>query len=77
MANLTVTIDDEVLRKARIRALELGSSVNRLVAEYLGAFAADEQHRTVESILELARQSKAGSGPSGRSWSRDELYDRR
>jgi predicted HicB family RNase H-like nuclease len=35
VANLTLTIDDEVLKKARIHALERGTSVNALVREYL------------------------------------------
>jgi predicted HicB family RNase H-like nuclease len=35
MGNLTLTIDDDLLRRARIRALEQGTSVNSLVREYL------------------------------------------
>jgi predicted HicB family RNase H-like nuclease len=31
MANLTITIDDEILRRARLRALEQETSVNSLV----------------------------------------------
>jgi hypothetical protein len=35
MTNLTVSVEDDVLRQARIRALELGTSVNALVRSYL------------------------------------------
>ena len=35
MANLTLTIDDETLRRARIRAANLGTSVDALVSGYL------------------------------------------
>ncbi len=47
MANITVTVPDEVYRAARIRAAERGSSVSALVAEYLGSFsdAESEFHR--------------------------------
>ena len=38
MANLTLTIDDDVLLRARQRALEHGTSVNALVREYLEGF---------------------------------------
>ena len=77
MANLTVTIDDETLKRARIRALELGTSVNRLLAKYLEAFASDDQRKTIEGILELSETVDASSGPAGRTWTRDQLYEGR
>jgi plasmid stability protein len=77
MTNLTLTVDEEVLRRARIRALERGTSVNALVREYLrqlaGRSAAAEG---VAEFLEATRGAGAGSGPEGRAWTRDELYDR-
>ena len=39
MAILTLSIDDEVLRRARIRALELDTSVNAVLREFLEAYA--------------------------------------
>lgn len=39
MANLTITIDDELLKRAQRRALELNTSVSALLREYLEAFA--------------------------------------
>lgn len=76
MANLTVALDDELLRRARIRALQQGTSVNALVRDYLTAFAdqREVQIKALEEVLEIAANSKASSG--GRRWSRDELYDR-
>src|SRR5688500_6096640 len=35
MKNITVTVDDEVHRRARVRAAELGTSVAALVKRYL------------------------------------------
>jgi len=35
VANLTLTIDEDLLRRARIRALEQGTSVNARVRKYL------------------------------------------
>ncbi|HWI85169.1 MAG TPA: hypothetical protein VNT42_02435 [Sphingomonas sp.] len=35
MKNVTVTLDDEVHRQARIRAAELGTSLSALVKDYL------------------------------------------
>ncbi len=76
MANLTITVDNETLKQARIRALEQGTSVNRLLAEYLESYARFRQRDTVERILDLAENSTAGSTGRGRDWTRDDLYDR-
>jgi plasmid stability protein len=77
VANLTLNIDDDLLRKARIRALEQGTSVNAVVRDFLARFADDERgSRGLRSFLEVARESSASSGASGRQWTRDSLYDR-
>lgn len=77
MANLTVTIDAELLKRARMRALEQGTSVNRLVADYLEDFAGTERaRRATRELLRLARSSSSASGPEGRTWTRDQLYER-
>ena len=78
MANLTLVIDDEVLRRARIRALEQGTSVNAIVREQLERYAAadDTVRAAMSAIVKRARSSHSGSGPGGRTWTRDSLYDR-
>jgi hypothetical protein len=40
MKNVTIALDDEVHRKARIRAAELGTSLSALVKDYLTGLAA-------------------------------------
>ena len=76
MANLTITIDDQILRRARIRALEQGTSVNALVREYLEAYSGVKATRAeaVKRLLDLSRRAKSGRG--GRRWTRDELHER-
>ncbi len=77
MANLTIAIDDEVLRKARIRALEQGTSVNALLRNYLITFVAEDHvHAIVNGIIEHAETCDAGSGAGGRRWNREELHER-
>ena len=39
MANLTITVDEQVLKRARIRALEDDTSVNALLRDYLEVYA--------------------------------------
>jgi hypothetical protein len=79
VANLTLTIDEETLRRARIRALNEGTSVNALVRDYLDRYA--DAHERVEHarrrVLELARESRAGSHGAARTWNREDLYEER
>lgn len=78
MASLTLTIDEGLLRQARIRALQQGTSVNALVREWLERYAdQDRQRRATEAIIELAEQSTANSGPDPWKWHRDDIYEER
>ncbi|MFC2144525.1 hypothetical protein ACFLQM_02430, partial [Acidobacteriota bacterium] len=65
--NLTITVDDEVLRRARIRALSQGTSVNAVLREFLESYAgSDVEVGARKRLAELARGSTASSGPGGR-----------
>ncbi len=77
MANLTITVDEETVKRARIRALEEGTSVNALLRGYLEDYAGVRRERLEawRKIQELARSSGAGSGGKGLP-GREELYDR-
>ncbi len=77
MANLTVAIDDALLKRARIRALEQGTSVNAIVRDHLEAFAGvDRAADARERLVALSATTHSGSGKRGRRWTRDELHDR-
>jgi len=76
--NLTIVIDDEVLRRARIRALEQGTSVNAVLREFLESYAgAPTEVEARARLAALARKSPASSGTGGRRWTRDEVYGQR
>jgi plasmid stability protein len=74
MANLTLSIDDDLLKRARMRALEQDTSVNALVRDYLESVVGEPAQ--MRQFLDWAASVKAGSGPAGRTWTRDELYER-
>jgi plasmid stability protein len=77
VANVTLAVDDDVLRRARIRALEQGTSVNALVRDYLESFAGKAPaNEGLATFLELADRVSAGSGEGGRSWTRDDAHAR-
>lgn len=74
-ANLTVQLDEEVIRRARIVAAKRGTSLSALVARELDGLVEhdaryEEAHRRAEELMR-------GVAPrGGRSWRRDELHDR-
>ena len=76
MANLTLKIDEKLLRRARIRALEQGTTVNELVRNYLSQYAVAraDRMRAFRRFLEIAEEARASSG--GRRLKREELHDR-
>ena len=75
MVNLTLSIDEDVLRRARVRAVEGGTSVNAVVREFLSSYAAvEEQASALASFLDSAAASEAGFSGGRRNWTRDELY---
>lgn len=77
MANLTVTIDDDLLRRARLRAMGQGSSINALLRDYLEAFAgAEDRAEACRVLLEISGTASSGSGSRGRSWTRDQAHER-
>lgn len=78
MASLTLSVDEQLLRRARIRALEQGTSVNALVRDFLERFAErDQAQQAMAEIVEIAKQSRASSGPGGRTWTREDIYEER
>ena len=77
MANLTITVDEETVKRARIRALEEGTSVNALLRDYLENYAGARREKLEawRKIQEIARSSGFSSGGEGLP-KREDLYDR-
>lgn len=73
--NLTLSIDDQTVARARRVAESMGKSVNQLVREYLESLT--ESGDAERDIDELSRLSKRGKGRSrGWKFSRDEIHER-
>ncbi len=75
--NLTLTVDEEVIREARKIALDRNTSVNKLVREYLEGLVAESgaQRRAMADLEGLFCEKPFTVGT--RHWSRDELHERR
>ncbi len=77
MANITVSIDDDLLKRARKIAIDRDTSFSGLVRDYVEALVTREQRRRELQIDELDRlfaESTATVGPI--TWTRDELHER-
>ena len=74
--NVTLSVDDETVLRARRRAEALGKSVNQLVREYLEQLAGKSDPE--QDAAEFERLSKLANGDSrGWKFNRDELHERR
>ncbi len=76
MKNVTITLDEEVARWARIRAAELNTSVSRLVGELLRErMVNDESYRAaMEHYLSVA--PRILKEPDAKYPSRNTLHER-
>lgn len=70
--NVTLSLDERTVEKARKRASALGKSLNQLIREYLASLAGEDEAE--RDISEFRRT--AGKGKQSWRFNRDELYDR-
>jgi plasmid stability protein len=85
MKNITLAVDDDVLKNARIYAAEQETSINNLVRDFLARLAtekqstADQEARAARARRELAELSRTSPGRLGPNWkwNRDDIYSER
>jgi hypothetical protein len=77
MKNITLAIDEEVLRGARRYAAEHDTTVNALVREYLTRLVDFEEKaaKARQRLAELSEQSEARMGSW--KWNREDAYEGR
>jgi plasmid stability protein len=90
MKNITVTVDDELYRRARVRAAEEATTVSSVVREQLQAYVAGpseavrreearKRSERLQALFDATDAELAGKGPftpPEPGW-RDRLYDER
>ncbi len=76
MKNVTINLDEEVARWARIRAAERNSSVSRLVGEMLKEKMREEEDYSLAMEQYLALKPKALKKAGTRYPRREELHER-
>jgi len=76
MKNVTITLDENVARWARIRAAELNTSVSRLVGDMLREKMLDDEKYDQASRQYLSQRPLKLRKPGARYPKREELYGR-
>jgi plasmid stability protein len=77
MKNITVSVDDETYRRARIKAAEKDTSVSAMVRQFLAEVAQGESEFERLRALETALREEISGFSAGDRLPRDELYERR
>ncbi len=74
--NLTVQLDEDVIRRAKVVAAKRGTSVSALVARQISELAdQDERYEAARRrAIELMDRAKPHGG---RNWTREDLYAER
>ena len=73
MKNITLSIDDEVLKAGREYARKHHISLNNLIRKLLAQTVLPSSQYWLDECFSLMDKAKADSG--GRKWTREELYD--
>ncbi|MFH1983554.1 MAG: DUF6364 family protein [Pseudomonadota bacterium] len=77
MSNITLSVDDEVIKKVRKVAIDKNTTLTAMVREYLVEIANRDHHKKSETIQALEQSIRRLSRDMGiRQWKREDLYDR-
>lgn len=72
---MTITVSDDLLRRARVRAASEGTSVNSVLRTSLRRYVDDDAEvgEAWDRFLDIAGRAGGRSSSGGRSWHRDDL----
>ena len=77
MSNITLSVEDNVIKKIRKIAIDKNTTLTAMVREYLILVAEQDSQARKSSMKSLAATFKKYSRDMGkRSWKREDLYDR-
>ena len=77
MSNITMTLDDQIIKKVKKIAIEKNTTLTGLVRDYLTGIAKREDQRLEEVISQLSEIMNSSDMKIGKiTWTRDELHER-
>jgi hypothetical protein len=71
--NITLSIDEQLVARARQKAEALGKSLNQLIRDYLQTLVGGDAERSIEEFKQLSGQGHS----QGWRFNRDEIHSRR
>ncbi len=77
MPNITLSVDDEIIKKVRKIAVDKNTTLTQMVRDFLRTVAERDEARKIQSLRELEESFIDMSRDMGRrTWSREDLYER-
>jgi len=73
MSNVTISIDDNLLKKSRKYAQSHGTSLNSLIRDFLKEKVENSSTNWLDECFNLMDRAKGNS--EGKKWNREDLYD--
>jgi protein tyrosine phosphatase len=77
MPNITLTVDEDVIRRVRKAAIDRNTTMTQMVRDFLASVADRERSERLLAVQQLNQTFEACSRDMGaRTWSRDDLHER-
>ena len=77
MPNVTLSVDDETLKKVRKIAVDRSTTLTAMVREFLQSVADSDRVARERAVAELDRTFEELTRPMGpRRWTREQLHER-
>ena len=77
MPNITLSVDEEIIKKVRKIAVDKNTTLTAMVREFLQSVAdsdAAEKKQALDKLQRSFRELSRDMGP--RTWTREDLYER-
>ena len=77
MSNITLNVDDEIIKKVRKVAIEKNTTLTAMVRDFLAAVAKRDLQEKQEALRKLRQSFETLSRDMGRRrWTREALHER-
>ena len=77
MSNITLSVDDEIIKKVRKIAIDKNTTLTQMIRDFLAFVAARGAAQRMQAVKELEMSFEQFSRDMGkREWRREELYER-
>ncbi len=77
MSNITLSVDEEIIKKVRKIAIDKNTTLTAMVRDFLTTVANRDNQQKKEAVRKLRASFKTMSRDMGRrKWTREALYER-